>query len=256
MSSINKKYSHYLSTHPLLTKSVTAAVLATLNETIASLIAREFTKVPISFSIPTLRSKLNVQLLNPYNYKIPLLAVFALIVQGPFSHYAYQLLNNISIFKKKPLPLAKKLLQMAVSLLTITPIVCCLNAVFLGLINNKELVEDFAKGNLLQFFVELYGSPKSEKLRTVAYEKLQKIAEVAKLSLSNNLMNFLQSSWISSPLILFFAQNYLDPNSWVVFFNFAYFLLGTFQNTLLKLKLKQLRQKKKKEEEKEEEKKE
>ena len=39
MSSLNAQYLTYLAKYPLLTKSVTAGVLAALNETIASFIA-------------------------------------------------------------------------------------------------------------------------------------------------------------------------------------------------------------------------
>lgn len=221
MASLNKKYAHYLSTHPLLTKSATGAVLATLNETIAALLSRDLTPSTLS-----LFGK-SVEVASPINYKVPLLALFAFFVQAPFAHYSYAWLNSVSFFRQKPLSLAKKMLQMCILLLTITPVVCALNAAFLSWANNKELVSEVVSGRALK-----------------SKEKVLILLKTLKENGSKIFPLFLKSSWISSPLILFFAQNYLDTNSWVVFFNFAYFLLGTFQNTLLKIKMKKELQKK------------
>lgn len=275
MSLINKKYLHYLSTHPLLTKSITAAILASLNELIASIIAQEFKlttlNLPIPFSSFTAsassqrRRELVVKFLNPYNFKIPLLATFAFLVQAPFAHYAYKFLNQIKYFQKQPLSLVRKFLQIVVSLTTITPVVCTLNVAYLGLINNQELVSTVADGitkfenfkelshGLLGLFIpsssKVVSSEAKAKFKQGIIDKLQFVWGIIKTSLDKNLVNFLKSSWVSSPLIMLFAQTYLDPNSWVVFFNFAYFVLGTFQNTLMKLKLKQLKRKQKLEKE-------
>lgn len=231
MSSLNKKYLLYLSKHPLLTKSVTAAVLASLNEIIALIIAKEFTVNKVKLPL----AKRSFGIINPYNIKIPLLALFAFLVQAPLGHYAYQLLNGIKYFNKRPLPLIRKLLQIGLSLSTITPLVCALNVSFLGLVNNPSIIKGLESFSL-KGFPEVVEKPQLAS-------KLQYGWLIIKASLNKNLLSFLKSSWVSSPLIMFFAQTYLDPNSWVVFFNFAYFVLGTFQNTLLKLKLREKKKK-------------
>ncbi|KAI0307706.1 hypothetical protein B0F90DRAFT_49129 [Multifurca ochricompacta] len=40
--------------------------------------------------------------------------------------------------------------------------------------------------------------------------------------------------WVSSPLSIAFAQNFLSPELWVPFFNLVSFVLGTYFNTKLK----------------------
>ncbi|KAI0257661.1 hypothetical protein BJV78DRAFT_1164202, partial [Lactifluus subvellereus] len=40
--------------------------------------------------------------------------------------------------------------------------------------------------------------------------------------------------WVSSPLSIVFAQNFISPELWVPFFNLVSFVLGTYFNTRLK----------------------
>lgn len=42
--------------------------------------------------------------------------------------------------------------------------------------------------------------------------------------------------WVSSPLSIIFAQNFLSPELWVPFFNLVSFVLGTYFNTKMKLR--------------------
>lgn len=209
MSSINKKYLDFLAKHPLLTKSSTGAVFAALNEIIASKLASE----------------------SLLSTKVPLLAAFAFFIQSPFSHYAFEMLNNLKWFKgKQSLSLKKKLLQIFISLSTITPITCLLNAIILAIISkHKDILE--CKNSL---------------------SEIKKLMRSSVPVIKYNFLKFIKSSWISSPLIIFFAQNFLQPSVWVVFFNFAYFLLGTYNNTIFKLNMKKLRNESLKEEAKEE----
>lgn len=43
-------------------------------------------------------------------------------------------------------------------------------------------------------------------------------------------------SWITSPVCLAFAQKFLPENTWVPFFNFVSFIIGTYINTVTKKK--------------------
>lgn len=41
-------------------------------------------------------------------------------------------------------------------------------------------------------------------------------------------------SWVTSPLSLAFAQQFLPQETWVPFFNFIAFVIGTYVNTITK----------------------
>lgn len=43
-------------------------------------------------------------------------------------------------------------------------------------------------------------------------------------------------SWVTSPICLVFAQQFLPPHTWVPFFNLIAFLIGTYINTSTKKK--------------------
>lgn len=61
-------------------------------------------------------------------------------------------------------------------------------------------------------------------------------------------MPIMKFTWVISPLSLAFAQQFLPQETWVPFFNFVAFVLGTYVNTTTKMKrLKALRQKREQE---------
>jgi hypothetical protein len=49
-------------------------------------------------------------------------------------------------------------------------------------------------------------------------------------------MPVMKISWISSPLALMFAQQFLPEQAWVPFFNVVAFVIGTYINTATKKK--------------------
>ena len=49
-------------------------------------------------------------------------------------------------------------------------------------------------------------------------------------------MPVMKISWISSPIALAFAQQFLPEQAWVSFFNFVAFVIGTYINTHTKKK--------------------
>jgi hypothetical protein len=49
-------------------------------------------------------------------------------------------------------------------------------------------------------------------------------------------MPVMKVSWISSPLALAFAQQFLPEHTWVPFFNMIAFVIGTYVNSITKKK--------------------
>ncbi len=49
-------------------------------------------------------------------------------------------------------------------------------------------------------------------------------------------MKVMKVSWITSPLCLAFAQQFLPEAAWVPFFNVVAFIIGTYINTITKKK--------------------
>lgn len=199
--SLNARYLESLKKYPLLTKSVTAAVLAVLNESIATAISKDF----------RISRLLNHKIKHPFSIKVPLMAIFAFAVNAPVSHYGFLFLNKLF---KGPLSRRDKVLQILTMLVTITPIQCSLIVSFIALINMRPPIQ---------------GLSKDEIKRTLAS---------VKTSLKTSLLNVLKSSWVTTPIVLTIAQNYIHPEMWTVFSNIVYFFLGTGQNTFLKIQAK------------------
>ncbi|KAI0348508.1 hypothetical protein BDW22DRAFT_1350736 [Trametopsis cervina] len=55
-------------------------------------------------------------------------------------------------------------------------------------------------------------------------------------TVKGGLFQALKVSWVTSPLSIAIAQNYLSPELWVPFFNFVTFLTGTTFSTMIKKK--------------------
>ncbi len=199
--SLNVKYLEYLKKYPLLTKSVTAAVLAVLNETIATTISKDF----------RISRVLNQKIKHPFSIKIPLMALFAFAINAPVSHYGFLFLNKLF---KGPLSKRDKILQILTMLMTVTPIQCSLIVSFISLINMRPPIQ------------------------SLSTDEIKRTLSSVKTSLKASLLNVLKSSWVTTPIVLTIAQNYIHPDMWAVFTNIVYFFLGTGQNTFLKIQAK------------------
>ncbi|QLQ80299.1 hypothetical protein HG537_0D03000 [Torulaspora globosa] len=57
-----------------------------------------------------------------------------------------------------------------------------------------------------------------------------------KHSVKSKYVKILTSSCVTTTVLVSFAQRYIEPEKWSVFFSFAYAILGTGQNIYLKLK--------------------
>ncbi|ODV98218.1 hypothetical protein PACTADRAFT_48016 [Pachysolen tannophilus NRRL Y-2460] len=220
--SLNKRYLDALSKNPLLTKSITAFILSCLNEQIASLISGDLTSFNLKISADS-----TIKIRHPFSERVPLMGFYGFAINAPISHYSYKILNKIFT---PPLKTKKeKLLQILTSLLTITPILSTCLVSYIALISLNPTPLSFKKILLI--------------IKENGYKGLKKefsrILITINIALKKSLLSVLKSSWIISPLAILIAQNYLDTEMWVVFFNFVYFVLGTYQNTMVKLKRKE-----------------
>ncbi|KAG7892005.1 hypothetical protein KL905_003662 [Ogataea polymorpha] len=210
LADLNRKYLNTLENHPLATKVLTAAVLNGLNEQLATYFAGETRKSTIKIG-----SK-DVQLSHSVTKRVPLMFLYGLLINGPFTHYAYKLLH---LAYRPPLGPRKRLAQILTSMATITPAISALMISYISLISNIDITN-----------IKDLSSAKAELL-----DVLRKI----KVALQTSLVSVIRSSWVSSPIFMLVAQSFLKPNQWAVFFNFCYFVLGTYNNTIIKRRLKE-----------------
>lgn len=206
--SLNAKYLACLAQYPLLTKSVTAGVLAAINELVATAISGDYheTKVRIFEKSRTIRHVLSAKTL--------LMIVYGALVATPISHQLYKILNRVFPGKLSPV---MKIVQIITLLCTVSP---TLNAVFvawLSVINEYRMSSTDVK------------------------KELAKLMLVIKEGLKKNFWLIYGSSAPTSLFSIAFAQTFLPPELWVVFFNVVFFVLGTIQNTKFKLNLRKQR---------------
>lgn len=212
IQNLNSLYLNYLRKYPLLTKCITSGILCGLSEQLASFIS--------SLIIQRERKKNNKDkdtenetiiklFLKSFNFKVPLMIIYGFLISTPISHKLYGKLNN---FIKPPLTPIKKIIQILLSLLIISPILNLITISFFTIINLN--------------FNEITGNLKI---------KFKKIMKSILITINKNFINITKRSIITSPIIIAFAQNYLNPEIWVVFFSFCYFILGTYNNTIMKL---------------------
>lgn len=206
--SLNQKYLTLLNKYPLLTKSLTSAILAILNELIASLISGDLK----TFNIGKL------QLKHPFSVKLPLLALFASLVQTPINHYFFKFINDIF---KGPLTLQKKIKQTLTSMTLLSPIQALLLSLFISFLNLKPGID----------FLSLIKRDKDSNLQHHRFE------ETFRMALSTKFPSICKSSILTTPVVLTVCQKYLNPEYWVVFSSVVYFVLGTGQNTFVKMGL-------------------
>lgn len=197
LKSLNAKYLGYLAAAPLLTKSITAGCFSGLNEIISSTITNDFAESTIA----------GVKVKHFLTPKLLTMIIYGSLIATPISHNLYAVINKI--FKGTLSP-AQKLLQILTSLSTVTPILAGCFTAWIAIINNYK--------------------PSGASV----VEEIRRISKVAKFALTHNYLPILKSSLVTSSVTLVIAQKFIKPELWVVFFNFIYFILGTYQNTNLK----------------------
>lgn len=222
MSSLNKAYLSWLSQYPLLTKSVTAGVLAAVNELVATAVSGEYHKT--SFTVRGHKYEIK----HVLSKKTLLMVVYGAFVATPLSHQLYKIINRVFQGKLGPM---MKVLQILTSLCTVTPTLSAAFASWLSVINGYKV-----------------SSSDTSK-------ELARVRLVISDGLRRNFWLVYRSSAQTSTVSLIFAQSFLPPELWVVFFTVVFFVLGTVQNTKFKLgqraqRLQQEQQEEQKEQEK------
>lgn len=208
---INDKYLAALSKNPLLTKMATSGVLSSLNEIIASLSSGLLNQKKIL----VLGKETTIS--HPFSTKIGLMVIYGALLSTPVAHYYYGFSNKIFGAKQSP---RTKILQLATALSTLSPFLSAVYVSWLAIINSYR-----------------YSS------KGVGAE-LCRLAAVVKTGLKNNFWLVYRTSAITQLVALVLAQNYVPPELWVVFTNFIYFVVGTIQNTKIKIKQRNERLKK------------
>lgn len=197
-SSANTVYLQYLAKYPLLTKAITAGVLNGLNELIASILSRDFSSFKLS-----------------PNNKIVKMILYGSLILTPISHNLYGILSQVYGTKLTPI---LKICQVLTSVCTIQPIISAIFTAWISVIN------------------EFQPSAKIEDVEDLKHE-LIKLQHIVRRGLWNNYSRNLKSSVITNCVSLSIAQNFIKPELWVVFFNVVYFVLGTYQNTKIKMRM-------------------
>lgn len=205
--SVKNQYAKYLSKYPLLTKCATTAVLAALNETIASAAAGDYQRTQV-----TLFGK-KKQIRHILSPKIILMVIYGSLVATPISHLLYLVLNRV--FRGK-LSGAMKLVQIATSLLTISPTLAAAYVAFLSLINGY----------------------KSESKGPAA--ELRRMGHAVQKGFKKSFWAVYKTSAQTSVVLIAVAQKFIAPQYWTPFFSLVYFVIGTIQNTRFKLKQQEI----------------
>jgi peroxisomal membrane protein 2 len=134
------------------------------------------------------------------------MGLYGFFVSAPLSHYLVGALQ--AAFKGKK-GIQWKLAQILTSLLTVTPITSTVFLVFMSIFAGARDVKSV----------------------------------IASLKVS--LLPVLRSSWVASPIVLAIAQAFIPEHAWVPFFSLFSFLLGTYNNYIVKKKRRLLREGKK-----------
>lgn len=202
--SLNQQYLLYLAKYPLLTKLATLGVLAALNEMIALGVSGDVKKTEFDF----LGAKLKIRhVLSP---RILQMVFYGACVATPISHNLYGVLNKF--FKGKLSP-RMKLVQLITSLCTVTP---CLSAAYVAWLS----------------FLNGY------KSQGAGFGEIKRLVKVVAMGLRKNFPGVYKTSLGTTLVAMTVAQNFLPPELWVVFFSVVYFVVGTIQNTRIKIRTK------------------
>ncbi|RYO96324.1 hypothetical protein DL765_011619 [Monosporascus sp. GIB2] len=134
---------------------------------------------------------------NYFTSRVPKMAVYGALVSAPLGHFLIWVLQKT--FKNR-VSLRAKILQILVSNLIVAPIQNSVYLIAMALIA---------------------GARTYHQVRATVRVGFWKVMKV---------------SWISSPLCLAFAQQFLPESTWMVFFNVVGFIIGTYINTVTKKK--------------------
>ncbi|KAH6647248.1 integral membrane protein [Truncatella angustata] len=134
---------------------------------------------------------------NYFTSRVPKMAAYGALISAPLGHFLIWCLQKT--FKNRT-SLRAKILQILVSNLIIAPIQNSVYLVAMALIAGAR-----------------------------TYHQVRATVRVG-------FMKVMKVSWITSPVCLAFAQQFLPEETWMPFFNVVAFIIGTYINTMTKKK--------------------
>ncbi|KAI1865793.1 hypothetical protein JX265_008116 [Neoarthrinium moseri] len=134
---------------------------------------------------------------NYFTSRVPKMAAYGALISAPLGHFLIWCLQKA--FKNRT-SLRAKILQILVSNLIIAPIQNSVYLVAMALIAGAR-----------------------------TYHQVRATVRVG-------FMKVMKVSWVTSPICLAFAQQFLPEQTWVPFFNVVAFIIGTYINTMTKKK--------------------
>lgn len=149
---------------------------------------------------------------NYFTSRVPKMAAYGGLVSAPMGHFFFWLLQKV--FRGRT-SLKSKIMQILVSNL----MVCPSPSPF-----TRMLIVQIAP---IQNSVYLVAMALIAGART--YHQVRATVKVG-------FWKVMRVSWITSPICLAFAQNFLPEQLWVPFFNLVSFVIGTYINTVTKKK--------------------
>ncbi|KAI6245396.1 hypothetical protein HI914_06623 [Erysiphe necator] len=132
-----------------------------------------------------------------FTSRVPKMAAYGAIVSAPLGHLLISLLQKV--FNKKT-TLKAKFLQIIASNLIVAPIQNSVYLISMAIIAGAQTIN------------QVYATWKA------------------------GFMPVMKVSWVSSPIALAFAQQFLPEQAWVPFFNIIGFFIGTYVNSVTKKK--------------------
>jgi hypothetical protein len=190
-------YLKQLQTDPLRTKMLTSGTLSALQEIIASWIAKDRAKNGTYFTA-----------------RVPKMAVYGAFISAPLGHVLISILQKVFAGRTS---LKAKILQIIVSNLIVS-------------------------SSWTRYIPFLTRWPQIAPIQNSVYLVSMAIIAGAKTihqvhaTWKAGFMPVMKVSWISSPLCLAFAQQFLPEHTWVPFFNIVAFFIGTYVNSVTKKK--------------------
>ncbi|SCV03438.1 LAMI_0H08152g1_1 [Lachancea mirantina] len=204
---LNNPVGHYndlLKKYPLLTKSVTGALLAALGELISQVItSRDGDPVSAKRS---LGQRLKELVLKPQYRKILLMFLYGGLVNAPINHFCYQWITKVTT-KHVTTVRWRRLSQLCGSWFIVSPIQVLFLITALTVSNLQNSAADF------------------KELRAKILQNIK-----------HRYLPMLSSGIISSSVFVSIAQQCISPEKWSLFLSFAYAFLNTGQNVYMKMK--------------------
>jgi hypothetical protein len=190
-------YLKQLQTDPLRTKMLTSGTLSALQEIIASWIAKDRAKNGTYFTA-----------------RVPKMAAYGAFISAPLGHVLISILQKVFAGRTS---LKAKILQIIVS----------------NLIVSSSWTRYIA---FLTKWPQIAPIQNSVYLVSMAIIAGAKTIHQVHATWKAGFMPVMKVSWISSPLCLAFAQQFLPEHTWVPFFNIVAFFIGTYVNSVTKKK--------------------